>query len=249
MKRPEKSGLGRFATESAVIVGSILLAFAIDAWWSDRIDRRALVEQLDSVEAELVTNLEATEGRLEILGHRILLTNQVLLALSDDEVEISQGTFMSNLGEALTFGRSIRNRHNSIEVLKNSSQFGSYNNVEFVKALNDFTGTVRDAEAIEEQRTALYYSDVKPTLERNVVMADLGWTEVESYSEYDENRIEVTPRPEFTSDMVGIRSLDTWNTIFGWKIMLLDYQDVLGRYKKSNEELIGKVRAELERLR
>ena len=122
MKRPEKSGLGRFATESAVIVGSILLAFAIDAWWSDRIDRRVLVEQLESVEAELVTNLEATESRLEILGHRILLTNQVLLALSNDEIEISQSTFMSKLGEALIFGRSLRNRHNSIEALKSSSR-------------------------------------------------------------------------------------------------------------------------------
>ena len=249
MKRPEKSGLGRFATESAVIVGSILLAFAIDAWWNDRIDRRAWVDHLASVEAELVTNLEAAESQLEILGHRILLTNQVLLALSSDEIEISQSAFMSNLGEALIFGRSLRNRHNSIEALKNSSQFASYDDVEFIKALNDFIGTVRDAENIEEQRTALYYSDVKPTLERNVVMVDLGWTEVESYREYDENRIEVTPRPEFTSNMVGIRSLGTWNTIFGWKIMLLDYQDVLGRYRESSEELIGKVRAELERLR
>jgi hypothetical protein len=49
--------------------------------------------------------------------------------------------------------------------------------------------------------------------------------------------------------MDGIRSLDTWNTIFGWKIMLLDYQEGLGRYKKTSEELIGKVRAELERIR
>ena len=86
----------------------------------------------NSVEAELVTNLEATESRLEFLGQRILLTNQVLLALSDDEIEISQSPFMSNLGEALIFGRSIRNRHNSIEALKSSSQFSSYDNVEFV---------------------------------------------------------------------------------------------------------------------
>jgi len=154
---------------------------------------------------------------------------------------------MSDLGEALVFGRSLKNRHNSIEALKNSSQYGSYDSLELINALNNFTGNVRDAEAIEEQRAALYYSDVKPTLERYLVMVDLGWTEVGSYREDGENQ--ATPRPEFTSDMVGIRSRDTWNTIYGWRIMLLDYQDVLGRYKDSNEELIGKIRAELERLR
>jgi hypothetical protein len=249
VKRLDNNSLVRFATESAVIVASILLAFAIDAWWSDRVDRRSFVDHLASIEAELVENQETAKSQLEILGHRILLTNRVLVALSGEEIEISQSTFMSDLGEALTFGRSLRNRHNSIEALKNSSQFGSYENVEFIEAFNNFTGTVQDAEAIEEQRTALYYSDVKPTLERYLVMADLGWTEVESYSEYDENRIQVTPRPEYSSDMVGIRSRDTWNTIFGWKIMLTDYQDVLGKYKDSNEELIGKVRAELKRLR
>lgn len=249
MKRLDNNGLGRFATESAVIVSSILLAFAIDAWWGDRVDRQALVNHLAAVEAELVANQEAADSQLERLDHRILLTNRVLSALSIGEIESSQSEFMSNLGEALTFGRSLKNRHNSIEALKNSNQFGSYQNVEFIKALNNLTGVVRDAEAIEEQRAALYYSDIKPTLERHVVMAELGWTEVKSYGEYAENRIEVTTRPEFVSDMVGIRSRDTWNMMFGWKIMLLDCRDVLGRYRQSNEDLIGKVRAELERLR
>lgn len=249
MRRVDKNGLVRFATESVVIVASILLAFAIDAWWSDRVDRRTLVDHLASVEAELVENQKATKSRLEILEHRILLTNRVLLALSREEIEISQSAFMSDLGEALVFGRSIRNRHNSIEALANSNLFESYKNVELINSLNRFTGTVRDAEAIEEQRSALYYSDIKPALERYLVMAELGWTEVESYSEYTENRVEVTTRPGFVSDMVGLRSRDTWNTIFGWKIMQLDYQHALIRYRSSNEELIGKVRTELERLR
>jgi len=249
MKRFDKNGLGRFATESAVIVSSILLAFAIDAWWGHRVDRQTLVNHLAAVEAELVANQKAADNQLERLDHRILLTNRVLLALSNGEIEISQSEFMSDLGEALTFGRSLKNRHNSVEALKNSNQFGSYQNVEFITALNNLTGVVRDAEAIEEQRAVVYYSDIKPALERYVVMAELGWTEVASYGEYTENRIEATTRPEFESDMDGIRSRDTWNTIFGWKIMLLDYRDALGRYRESNGDLIGKVRAELERLR
>jgi hypothetical protein len=31
----------RIAAEGAVVVASILLAFAIDAWWDERLERRA----------------------------------------------------------------------------------------------------------------------------------------------------------------------------------------------------------------
>ena len=55
----------RFAIESFVIVGSILLAFAIDAWWdsrSDRIRERAL---LSSIKTDMEANSLHTNRLLE----------------------------------------------------------------------------------------------------------------------------------------------------------------------------------------
>ncbi len=50
----------RFASEAAVIVASILLAFWIDAWWDDRQARRTEAAVLQSIRGE------AEENRLEL---------------------------------------------------------------------------------------------------------------------------------------------------------------------------------------
>ena len=52
----------RYAVEAIVIVASILLAFAIDAWWDQR--REAIEEQLAlrDLEVELKQNLDAIDG-------------------------------------------------------------------------------------------------------------------------------------------------------------------------------------------
>ena len=46
----------RLYVEAAAIVASILLAFAIDAWWADRLERREMVIVLDRLSAEFESN-------------------------------------------------------------------------------------------------------------------------------------------------------------------------------------------------
>lgn len=47
----------RIGAESLATVGSILLAFAIDAWWGERLERGLESEQLSRLQAELEANL------------------------------------------------------------------------------------------------------------------------------------------------------------------------------------------------
>ena len=51
----------RLAAEAVAIVGSILLAFAIDAWWDERNDRVRLVSAIQSLAAEVA------DARIEIV--------------------------------------------------------------------------------------------------------------------------------------------------------------------------------------
>ena len=51
----------RAAVEGVVIVGSILLAFALDAWWDERARRLELLEQVDVLAGEM----ESTRAALE----------------------------------------------------------------------------------------------------------------------------------------------------------------------------------------
>jgi len=58
----------RLLLEGVVIVASILLAFAIDAWWDERQDRQAEGNQLLSIAAELESNAERIREKLEVLA-------------------------------------------------------------------------------------------------------------------------------------------------------------------------------------
>lgn len=57
----------RVLIEGVVIVGSILLAFGIDAWWDERQLRLELLENLSSVREEIEGNLDALA--VEVLFH------------------------------------------------------------------------------------------------------------------------------------------------------------------------------------
>lgn len=58
----------RLLVEGVVIVASILLAFAIDAWWDDRQDRQAESNQLLSIAAELDSNADRIQEKLDVLA-------------------------------------------------------------------------------------------------------------------------------------------------------------------------------------
>jgi len=58
----------RLLVEGVVIVASILLAFAIDASWENRLERQAEKGQLLSVLAELETNAERIQDKLDALA-------------------------------------------------------------------------------------------------------------------------------------------------------------------------------------
>ena len=56
----------RVFVESVVIVGSILLAFGLQAWWEERQERRAEVEYLSALLDETERNLDALAGNVRV---------------------------------------------------------------------------------------------------------------------------------------------------------------------------------------
>ncbi len=102
----EPSRLARLATEGAVIVGSILLAFWIDAWWDGRQVRIAEAEALESVRVEAEQNRVSLDGaiitnenRLARLDFFIRATPAELRDVSSDSV----APLVSALSMALTY--------------------------------------------------------------------------------------------------------------------------------------------------
>jgi hypothetical protein len=75
----------RISVEAAAIVASILLAFAIDAWWGDRDSRKQLGLELANVMSELEDNRKRVELEIALLGRITLAGSTLLDAMSANE--------------------------------------------------------------------------------------------------------------------------------------------------------------------
>ena len=74
----------RICAESVAIVGSILLAFAIDAWWDERLERRLEAQQLERQHLELATNIERIDELL--ISARIVSTGLAIISQIEGEL-------------------------------------------------------------------------------------------------------------------------------------------------------------------
>lgn len=101
----------RLLIEGAVIVVSILLAFAIDAWWDKRQQSEEAAHQVARVVTELESNIKRLEFQVETLDFTIDMGKRFLGRLGPDptpvkETELAElvnGIFSSG---TIAFGRS-----------------------------------------------------------------------------------------------------------------------------------------------
>ena len=68
MTANEKIPWKRLSVEAAAIVGSILLAFAIDAWWAERLERITEREELSRLYDEFSSNRERLDRWVSVDG-------------------------------------------------------------------------------------------------------------------------------------------------------------------------------------
>lgn len=152
----------RLAVEAFVIVGSILLAFAIDAWWdrTQQIQNRSeLILRLD--EAISVSN-EAIDRRLVIASERDLDPLKYFLELDVDNIpEFSNVRARTILG---SLGRGVLNTYNS-DVLLALLDVGN------IILLSDAALQDRLAMLRSDLNTILYFRDANLELEDDMLRA------------------------------------------------------------------------------
>ena len=92
MTEANKISWKRISVEGVVIVASILLAFAIDAWWSDRQDqnteRQILIDAITEFRENLEildTDISANNAVYDYLVGVEAMSDSELMALSDEE--------------------------------------------------------------------------------------------------------------------------------------------------------------------
>lgn len=83
----------RLLIEGVVIVASILMAFAIEAWWDNRQSRNAEINQLHSVAAELKSNTDLVRAKLETLVVADAAAREMMSWMGPEPQHIEQNEF------------------------------------------------------------------------------------------------------------------------------------------------------------
>lgn len=153
----------RAAIEGAVIVTSILLAFAVDAWWDGRIERR---EERDALEL-LLRDLDGTVAQLEEYG---LIMDDLAEAgygaygiLSDGEQRVRQDELATLLTRTL-FRRTLRLPRTAYSDLVSTGTLRLVRSPEIRNRILRFYESAERSEEIVEKNSAKYVDDVMSNL-------------------------------------------------------------------------------------
>ena len=94
----------RLLVEGVVIVASILLAFAIDAWWDKRQELQDEERQLLSIVAELDSNAERIREKLDTLAVAEDATRRFLSWMGPEPLPVDQGELKDAFSKMYSIG-------------------------------------------------------------------------------------------------------------------------------------------------
>ncbi len=84
----------RLYVEAAAIIASILLAFAIDAWWEDRQERVLEQQYLASLKADFQADIEELDKAIALAKSRAQLGRLIVSTIDKDRVEGDPNEFI-----------------------------------------------------------------------------------------------------------------------------------------------------------
>lgn len=144
--------LGRLFAEGLVVVASILIAFALDAWWDDRQLAKEMAEDLAIVDFELSENLRLVDLSIEIMEQVVVASDEIIVAMNANpealSVEITGGTVFWGLFSSPTLDPSF----GGIDSWIAAGRLAGIESIELRQRLASIRGKVSDV--IEEQLVA-----------------------------------------------------------------------------------------------
>lgn len=135
----------RLIFEGVAIVLSILLAFAIDAWWDDRIERAEEREALEALYTEFLANHEQLLAVLE--RHDDARSSfAALLAMNDGEILALSTAQVEQMMRSFAYPRTFDAVRGSLDALIASGRLGIIQDRKLREALTSFDNVLDDAE-------------------------------------------------------------------------------------------------------
>ena len=139
----------RWATEAFVIVLSILLAFAIDAWWDERQETVQTERMLASLAGDFESNLAEAREVIAVHGSRRELISR-LIAMDEAQIRSIPADSLGAYYAAFYDPRSFDPATATIDALVGSGDLDLVEDEELRLLLSRFLNVVRDSEEEKE---------------------------------------------------------------------------------------------------
>ena len=160
----------RLVVEFFVIVFSILVAFALDAWWSNRMDAKQARAQIETLHAEFEANQETlTDLRRQLESMRVAVAS-LLPHISSDAALLPLDSINAMMDLSFRLG-TVELRTGSVQALLSSGELAEIDDPE-LKALiaswpAEVAGLRTQSRLLEENREIIldYLHDRVPTLD------------------------------------------------------------------------------------
>ena len=180
MSDPSNIPWNRILVEGVAIIASILIAFAIDAWWEDRQETESEIRNLVRVSAELEANSERIQSKLQTIEDSIEATSTFISWMGPQPTIFEKEVLVEQWDTLYGIGFFSLQRSATRDYLA-SGQTDTAENVEVRRAISEWysSGT-----ALEEQYDRLriahanisaYLQDAIPflhTISANALMSD-----------------------------------------------------------------------------
>ena len=162
MKKFEEISWPRISVEGIVIVASILLALAADAWWDGVQERAEERKVISAIRAEFEMNLEILAHTGEQHRRALGAIQTVVLASGSDSVD-------AEVYEGSIFGRVVSTPHynpatGALAAAIGSGQFGLIRNVELRTRLAGWDAIISDLVIDEQTRRDFVNHELRPAL-------------------------------------------------------------------------------------
>lgn len=158
--------------EGVMVVASILVAFALDAWWEERQLERDMLEDLAIVEAELAENIRLVGDTIEMMVRVTDAGTELLNAMKAQPESVHVAFAGDRLFWALFFNPTLDVSVGAIDAWIAAGRLAGIDNPELRKRLASVRGKVADV--TEEQLVARLVAtrDIYPLLREEI--GDIG---------------------------------------------------------------------------
>ena len=229
----------RLSIEAAAIVTSILLAFAIDAWWDELSDRTAENQYLAALRQDIQATRVELDNQIEFVSRIMRRVDRVLELVSSNDGPQLPDDFSKAVGDAYGI-RQPNFITSTYQDMVNSGNLRLVRNEETRLAMADLIELLDEVDYQALLINETYWTHHATFSDKNLVVSDFGWFSA-SNNDFNTEWAAIfgnTPQSKFDIDIEAVRSKEFWNLMFDWKVMYADQLGPLLEARNRCEELL-----------